>query len=55
MIKLNYYSKKFNIENIVIGGGVAANRKLQTVIKCAKFHYYIPDKQFTGDNAAMIA
>jgi N6-L-threonylcarbamoyladenine synthase len=55
LIKLNYYCDKFHINNVVIGGGVSANHLLQNTLKKSKLHYLTPGKQFTGDNAAMIA
>jgi N6-L-threonylcarbamoyladenine synthase len=55
MIKLNYYCDKFNIDNVIIGGGVSANHLLQNTLKKSKLNYLIPTKQFTSDNAAMIA
>ncbi len=55
--KLRYYMDTYNIYNISIGGGVAANSLLQTKIKALKANKtYIPKtKMLCGDNAAMIA
>ncbi len=55
--KLKYYMDELKVENVSIGGGVAANSLLQSEIKKLKAkHHYIPKtKMLCGDNAAMIA
>lgn len=59
MEKLILASKKSNIKNIAIAGGVSANSGLRNaVIEAAdKYHWntFIPEFKFTTDNAAMIA
>ncbi len=55
--KLRYYMDTLNINNISIGGGVAANSLLQNQIATlnAKNTYIPKTKMLCGDNAAMIA
>ena len=49
-------SKNFNIENIVVTGGVSANRKLREDFdKIDGYNIYFPDVKFSTDNGAMIA
>lgn len=55
-------AQKYNIETIVLGGGVAANKLLRkelqnnvTNILGASTKLYIPEMRFCTDNAAMIA
>jgi N6-L-threonylcarbamoyladenine synthase len=59
MKKLVKAAKQEGIKEIAIAGGVSANSGLRTAIKNGEKRYgwstYIPDFQFTTDNAAMIA
>lgn len=59
MIKLVKAAKQEGIKEIAIAGGVSANSGLRNAIKNGEAKYgwntYIPDFQFTTDNAAMIA
>ena len=49
-------SKNFNIENIVVTGGVSANRKLREDFdRIDGYNIYFPDVKFSTDNGAMIA
>ena len=51
-------AKKFNIKNIVIVGGVSANKKLRSRFQNEKesaSNVFFPDMQFSTDNGAMIA
>lgn len=54
-------AKKYNVKTLLLGGGVAANKKLQKGLQRAvekelpDIHYLIPDISLTGDNAFMIA
>lgn len=51
-------SKKFNIKNIVIGGGVSANSQLRKEFSKYEdkgYNIIIPDLEYCLDNAAMIA
>lgn len=51
--------QKYNIQNILLGGGVSANRELREALKIKaeelKIKTYFPELKYTGDNAAMIA
>jgi N6-L-threonylcarbamoyladenine synthase len=59
MKKLVKAAKQEGIKEIAIAGGVSANSGLRNAIKNGEAKYgwntYIPDFQFTTDNAAMIA
>ena len=59
MTKLRRASKETGIKQIALAGGVSANSGLRKAIKEGEnlFHWktYIPEFQFTTDNAAMIA
>lgn len=59
MKKLVKAAKQEGIKEIAIAGGVSANSGLRNAIKSGEEKYgwstYIPDFQFTTDNAAMIA
>lgn len=59
MKKLVKAAKQEGINEIAIAGGVSANSGLRNAIKAGEQKYgwttYIPDFQFTTDNAAMIA
>ncbi|MDR2636449.1 MAG: tRNA (adenosine(37)-N6)-threonylcarbamoyltransferase complex transferase subunit TsaD [Mycoplasmataceae bacterium] len=55
IIKLLGYSKQYNIKNIAIGGGVAANNLLTSKLKKIKeIDIHITEKKCCGDNGAMI-
>jgi tRNA A37 threonylcarbamoyltransferase TsaD len=54
-MKVTFYAKKYNIKDIAIGGGVAANNLLNNEVKKIKdFNFFITEKKYCGDNAAMI-
>lgn len=57
--KLLKAAKQYNIRNIGIAGGVAANSEVRGTIQemATKYHWnvYLPERKFTTDNAAMIA
>ncbi|MDP3993410.1 MAG: tRNA (adenosine(37)-N6)-threonylcarbamoyltransferase complex transferase subunit TsaD [Candidatus Doudnabacteria bacterium] len=54
-------AKKFKVKTILLGGGVAANQKLQQTLKrelklnLPHSKFYIPHSKLTTDNAGMIA
>ena len=55
--KLETASKKFNINDIVVCGGVSANSKLRSKLKALEnelIKTYVPEIQYSTDNAAMI-
>ncbi len=55
--KLEAASKKFNINDIVVCGGVSANSKLRSKLKALEneqIKTYVPETQYSTDNAAMI-
>lgn len=52
--KIIYYKKKFHVNYLVIGGGVAANNYLREQITLFFDKFFIPLKEFSCDNAAMI-
>ncbi|MDR0752525.1 MAG: tRNA (adenosine(37)-N6)-threonylcarbamoyltransferase complex transferase subunit TsaD [Mycoplasmataceae bacterium] len=52
--KLKYYSQKFNVHNIAVGGGVAANSLLKKMCEENNLHVYFTKREFCGDNATMI-
>lgn len=51
--------QKYNVYNLVLGGGVAANTKLRhaTIILSLMYslNLYLPEKKYCSDNAVMIA
>jgi N6-L-threonylcarbamoyladenine synthase len=51
--------QKYNVKNIILGGGVSANSSIRDRIsdeaKKIGAKTYFPEKKHTGDNAAMIA
>ena len=53
--------KKFRSKTLLIGGGVAANKKLQKQLsetlsmEIPDSRFMVPDRSLTGDNALMIA
>lgn len=57
--KTFYAAEKYNIKNIVVGGGVAANESLRKSMleagKKVNKEVYFPSKELCTDNAAMIA
>lgn len=52
-------AKDYNVNTLVIAGGVSANSLLRRRLKeeCEKWGYslYMPDKKYCGDNGAMVA
>lgn len=54
-------AKKYNVKNVMLAGGVAANRRLRERLKRAVARelppagFYLPEFKYTTDNAAMIA
>lgn len=54
-------AKKYNVNNIMLAGGVASNIKLREELaravseKLNKVNLHIPDLRYTTDNAAMVA
>ena len=55
--KIKAASKKFSINDVVVCGGVSANSKLRSKLKAlenVKIKTYVPEIQFSTDNAAMI-
>ncbi len=52
--KLNYFKTKYGINNICIGGGVASNSLFKSEIKKTFKNSFVPLKEFSCDNAAMI-
>ncbi len=54
-------AKNFRVKNIILGGGVVANDALidsfrkEINQKLPKIGFIVPEKRYTGDNAAMIA
>ncbi len=58
MTKIKNASKETNIKHIAIAGGVSANSEIRKQLKAAEKKYgwktYIPNFEYTTDNAAMI-
>ncbi|MGL4647148.1 MAG: tRNA (adenosine(37)-N6)-threonylcarbamoyltransferase complex transferase subunit TsaD [Mycoplasmoidaceae bacterium] len=52
--KINFYSKKYQINKITIGGGVSANQYFRREIKKSSISYLFPEQEYSCDNAAMI-
>lgn len=54
-------AKQYKVKTVMIGGGVAANKKLRKELgealarERSDIRYLIPDIRLTGDNALMIA
>ncbi len=48
-------AEKYKVKNILVGGGVSANRALREALSKLDYQVHLPDLEFTGDNAAMIA
>lgn len=53
--KLKKASDKYQISNIVTGGGVAANKKLREKVKSVFSNVYETEPKYCTDNGAMIA
>lgn len=57
--KLKLALKKYNVNSVAISGGVASNQKFRDEIKLlqkhSKFRIYIPKKEYSTDNGAMIS
>ena len=48
-------AEKYRVKNILVGGGVIANKELRDALGKLDFQVYLPELKYTGDNAAMIA
>ena len=52
-------AEDFEVNKLVIAGGVSANSLLRSTLelecKNRGFEFYMPDKKWCGDNAAMVA
>ena len=54
-------AKQFNVKSILLGGGVASNQTLRNKFESeilnheSSIKFFVPDKKFCTDNAAMIA
>ncbi len=46
--------KEYNINNVIVGGGVSANSELRKRLNSIDGEIYLPKLKYTGDNAAMI-
>lgn len=47
--------KKFNLNKLVIGGGVAVNKRLRELLKELDVQLYLPSPKYCMDNGAMVA
>ena len=55
IIKVKKAMKEFDIQNVIVGGGVSANSLLRDELsKIDKINLFLPKIIYTGDNAAMI-
>ena len=58
LIKISYLANGYNLNRIVFGGGVSANsylkKRLESESKKNNWEVFIPELQYTTDNAAMI-
>ena len=58
LIKIEEIASDFNVNKIVIGGGVSANSELRKQLKylssIKKWNLFLPPLEYTTDNAAMI-
>lgn len=55
ILKIKLAIKEFDINNIIVGGGVSANSLLREELKKIEdTNVYLPKLMYTGDNAAMI-
>ncbi|MBU1180364.1 tRNA (adenosine(37)-N6)-threonylcarbamoyltransferase complex transferase subunit TsaD [Patescibacteria group bacterium] len=43
------------IKSVLVGGGVSANKELRGALEKLDYKVYLPDLEYTGDNATMIA
>lgn len=50
-------AEKYKVKSILVGGGVSANKELRSMLRSMlrNKNIYLPDLEYTGDNAAMIA
>jgi N6-L-threonylcarbamoyladenine synthase len=54
-------AKKYKVHSVMLSGGVSANTELRHQLEAAvkgelnKISFFVPDRQYTTDNAAMIA
>lgn len=48
-------AKKYGVEQIIVAGGVAANRKLVKNLQSSEFKIHVPEPALCTDNGAMIA
>ena len=48
-------AEKYRVKSILVGGGVSANRELRAALQKLDYPVFLPELQYTGDNAAMIA
>jgi len=46
---------KYKVKSIIIGGGVSANKRLREALENLDYPVYLPNMDYTGDNASMIA
>lgn len=57
--KTIFAAKKFAVKSVLVGGGVSANHKFRSLIlgesKKNNIHCFLPEKNLSGDNGAMIA
>ncbi|MGL5640295.1 MAG: tRNA (adenosine(37)-N6)-threonylcarbamoyltransferase complex transferase subunit TsaD [Mycoplasmoidaceae bacterium] len=53
--KIEYYSNELNTKIVCIGGGVSANKYFRKKIANSDINYLFPKKEYSCDNAAMIA
>jgi N6-L-threonylcarbamoyladenine synthase len=58
MEKITLAKKEYNLESVVIGGGVAANSAIRAALNLKAeneaWNVFLPPFQYTTDNAAMI-
>ncbi|WP_229502864.1 hypothetical protein [Malacoplasma iowae] len=54
MDKLEFFKEKYNTSIVAIGGGVSANSLFKTRIKELFDYSFVPEKEYSCDNAAMI-
>ncbi|HDL10060.1 MAG TPA: tRNA (adenosine(37)-N6)-threonylcarbamoyltransferase complex transferase subunit TsaD, partial [Candidatus Omnitrophica bacterium] len=47
--------KKFKIQSLIVGGGVAVNTRLRELLKQLNINVYLPSYQYCMDNASMVA
>ncbi|WP_027123809.1 tRNA (adenosine(37)-N6)-threonylcarbamoyltransferase complex transferase subunit TsaD [Mycoplasmoides pirum] len=51
--RVKFYLEKYNVEMILLGGGVSANSLLRKELKNINKEIWLPDMEFTNDNGAM--